>query len=271
MLKLTVVTLRALVIGMVSVCGLHAAVPKSAYYPFPGADLRRVRAISEAERIGDSSELFLAWKMYGELQNSWAPGAPKPSAQTISNLDNLKAKLEALPKPLWFQEALNASGPPSASTLFPAKVGDAIFLDQADSAAFQAQKALAIVYLTEHEIDRPSGANNAGLYLTLLSLKHPWDWEVHALFARLLGDAGIHDAAFHEAVLSIYLNPSPSDSDLQYFAFIAAGKKDQWSAVQDIIRDVAKDHRAAHVAIERASPLFESTVASESVPPKTLH
>jgi hypothetical protein len=261
-----------LVIGFISACSLQSAIPRSPYYPFGKEDLATIRAIAKAERIQDSTDLALAWELYKELENSWAPGAPKPSETTISKLDTLKGRLEGLPKPKWFEAALNAAGPPGTQMQLPQKIGDGIFVDQTDDAGYQNQKALAVVYMAEHEIDRPSGANNAGRYLTLLTFKHTWDWEVHALYARLLSDAGLRGPALHEAVLGIYLNPDPDGRALDYFAFICANsKKIQWDGVQMIIKDAVGDRQIAEAAIERSKRLFDPRIKATIVPPKIAH
>ena len=238
---------------------LRGAVPKSPYYPFAPADLEKIRAISRAESIPDAPDLTLAWELYGKVQGSWKPGAPKPSKEVILQLDELKSKLESAPKPQWFQDALNSSSAPSGQVTLPKRIGDDVFFDEADSPAYQSQKALTIVYLAEHEIDRPDAVDKAGRYLTLLSVKHPWDWEVHALYARLLSDAELPDPSFHAAVMSIYLNPSPAIGDLEFFAFIGAcSKKDQWDEIRRIIDETAPDERTAKQVSEKAKRMFKS-------------
>ena len=260
------------VVGFIGVCSLQSAIPSSPYYPFGKEDLATIRAIAKAERIQDSTDLALAWELYKDLENSWAPGAPKPSGTTISRLDALKGRLEALPKPKWFQAALDAAGPLGTQTQFPQKIGDGIFVDQSDDAGYQTQKALAVVYMAEHEIDRPSGANNAGRYLTLLAFKHTWDWEVHALYARLLSDAGLRGPALHEAVMGIYLDPNPDSRALDYFAFICATSKEiQWDGVRMIIKDAVSDRQVAEAAIERSKRLFDPRIQVNIVPPKISH
>lgn len=248
-----------------SIC--DAAVPTTVLYPFPGTDLKKIRAITMAERIQDSPDLSEAWQVYGELKGSWMPGAHKPREQTVARLDRLKGKLERLKKPNWFSDAMDA--PQSGSADLAEKIGDQAFMKQKDSPEYQSLKALAIVYLTEHELDREGSANNAGRFLTVLTITHPWDWELHALYARLLIDAGLADPGWRSATFSIFLNPEPSLDDLKFFAFVGAtAAKNQWPEIQKAIRQAAMDDRVAEQVIKESRESYSSAAASTIVPPK---
>jgi hypothetical protein len=267
-MKTTIITSCLLGVAAFQICSLHGALPKSQYYPFAPTDLVAIRAITKAESIADSPDLTLAWDLYTKVQGSWKPGSEKPSKQVVSALDGLKDKLETAPKPQWILDHLISGSAPDPHVAFAESIGDATFVDQADSPAYQSQKALTIVYLAEHEIDRPEAADKAGTYLTLLSLKHPWDWQIHGLYSRLLTDAGLQEPSFREAVMSLYLNPQPKLEDLQFFAFIAAtSKRDQFESIQQIIKETAVDAGTAELAIEHAAVYFKSKVKFQIVPP----
>jgi len=256
------------VIFLSSVC-LGGTKPATPFYPFGSTDLATIRTISQAEKIPDSPDLKLAWQIYSQVQGSWKPGASKPEKQVLDNLAELKRKLEDTPKPKWLEDALKSYPPKKGNVHFPDKVGDETFVEQKDSVEFQNQKALGIIYLAEHELDRPDAAQSAGRYLTVLSLKHPWDWELHALYARLLVDSGAAEPAFRTAVAGIFMNPKPDLEDFQFLAFVAmVYRRDQPEVVLQIIKDAAVDEKTGEEAAKRASELFKSKGDVRNVPLK---
>jgi hypothetical protein len=110
------------------------------------------------------------------------------------------------------------------------------------------------------------------MFLTVLSITHTWDWEVHALYARLLGDAGQATASWHTALVSIFLNPAPDVEDFKFLAFI--GKVTglgRWPEIQEAIRLASVDEKTAARAIAESSQFFSPTTRSEVVPPKVSH
>ena len=247
-------------------CSLASADgPRSILYPFPDTDLQEIRRITKAETIPASQELNEAWRLYGELKGGWMPNAPKPAVRTIAQLDLLKSKLERSKTPEWFSKALRS--PRSSKAELADKIGDPIFERQRDTSEFQRLKALAIVYLTEHELDREGSASHAGTYLTILTIAHTWDWELHALYARLLIDAGQAGPGWQSATLSIFLNPSPSLKDLEFFAFVgSSADKKQWPEIQIAIRQAAPDAKIAEEAITASAPLFSDAAKLKLVP-----
>jgi hypothetical protein len=246
---------------------LKGEVPASGLNPFQGGKLQAIRTITRAESSAGTAELSEAWDIYNELKGSWMPGAHKPAAVTIARLDRLKAKLERIPGPPWFVDDIDPRD--RKDVQIAERVGDSTFKAQKATVEYQSMKALAIVYLTEHELDRPDSANNAGKFLSILVQTHPWDWETHALFSRLLIDAGQSEPGWLSAIQSIFLNPGPNLEDLKYFAFVgkAAGKA-QWSEIQAAIREAAPDGGIAEQAIRVSAPLFDSETKVTNVPQK---
>ncbi|MEO7598539.1 MAG: hypothetical protein ABIV50_06380, partial [Opitutus sp.] len=230
-------------------------VPSTELYPFPGFDLEVVRAKTAAEALPASADLQEAWRLKQELQGSWAPDARKPKAATLAKLDQLKSHLEALPKPDWFLEVFNSPEP--RPTRLADKIGDATFVRQRATPEYQALKSLAIVYLTEHELDRPAAAQSAGRFLTALSITHPWDWEVHGLHARFLVDSQRFGPAWVSARQSLFLNPAPDAENLKFFAFVGSiSAKEKWPEIQIAMQQAALDSRVADRAITESALLF---------------
>jgi len=120
-------------------------------------------------------------------------------------------------------------------------------------------KALALVYLTEHELDRKGAADKAATALTVLISRTYFDYELHALFARFLADARIPTEAMKEAHLSIYLNPAPTRADLEFatFIFLTAVGKDGWGPIQSILREAASKPEDAETVIQFWEPKIE--------------
>jgi hypothetical protein len=233
----------------------QAAIPSTELYPFPGYDLGTVRTKTAAESSPESAVLAQAWHLNRELRGSWMPGAPKASQKTIGQLDSLKKKLEAIPTPSWFSDALDPGK--VVQTGLADKVGDQTFEKQKSTPEYQALKALAIVYLTEHELDRDGAAQKAGRYLVALAITHPWDWEVHGLYGRFLIDARTNGPAWEEAKLSVFLNPNPTLEQLKAFAFIGSiVAKEKWPEIQEAMRQAATDERIAGAAITESDKLF---------------
>ena len=232
-------------------------------YPFGDAPLSDIRQIASAEASAFplAPTLMQAWSLYLKVQGNWLPGHARPTRDTVAEIDALKARLLAVPSPSWFTETLT-SAKGEQETKMSDTVGDAVFVAQAADPGYQRMKALALLYLCEHELNRPGSANNAGRTLTALLLSHPWDWEVQALYSRLLLDAKMNTAAFACATQSIYLNPKPSLADLEYFAFIGcAVAKDQWPAIQDAIRAAAPDAATAERAIADMQKIYSAKTA----------
>ena len=244
-----------------------AAVPTTKLYPFGSDDLLQVRAIVKAEGMPDAPELVEAWRLYGAIQGSWQPGAQKPTPETIAQLDKLKGKLEALKVPAWFTNVMQS--PNSVQARLADKIGDVNFMAQRETAGYQMLKALAIVYLTEHELDREGAADKAGMFLTVLSITHPWDWQVHALYARLLIDASQSEPGWHTAILSIFLNPEPSVEDLRFLAFIGSVTAiSPWTEIQEVIRQASPNSKIAEQAIADSAKLFNGSTKKTFIPPK---
>lgn len=241
------------------------AAPSSDLYPFGTTDIKDLRRLVDAERIPDSPDLLEAWRLYREIQGSWRPGHAKPSKASVDQLDRLKAKLEALQQPAWLVGVL--ASPSTAKVELAKAVGDAIFARQKATPDYLAQKALAIVYLTEHELDRPQAANQAGRHLTALTVSHPWDWQLHGLYARLLADAKLPGPAWDAARQSLFLNPDPNVEDLKFFAFIGSitGRASR-PKVEAAIRQAANDPRTAERALLLSEVFFSKDAEVIQIP-----
>jgi hypothetical protein len=248
--------------------GLRAAIPSSELYPFPGYDLDVVRAKTSAEACGDSTELLEAWKLYGELQGAWAPQAKPVKSETIAKLDLLKKELEELPVPSWFSKQLLNHG--SGQVGLADKIGDDVFRKQKASPEYLNLKALALIYLSEHELDRAGAAQKAGEFLSALAITHPWDWQVHGLYGRFLVDAQQNAPAWNEAKLALFLNPNPNGEALTSFAFVGRfAAHDKWIEIEVAIREASKDDGTAERAILEAEPLFTGGTKLNVVLPKS--
>jgi hypothetical protein len=260
---------RALVVFSVGLFGLlaYAAVPSTKLYPFPGYDLEILRKKINAESIPNSKELTEAWRLYSKFRGAWAPETKKAEAQSLAQLDDLKATLEALPKPPWFSDIANP--PQSTESQFADKIGDEVFEKQKATPEYQAMKALAIVYLTEHELDRPGAAEKALRYFTVLSITHPWDWQIHGLYSRLLVDARQPEGAWATAKVCLFLTPDPNLDDLKSFAFIGSvAAKSQWGEIQEAMKQAITDDRVAELAIVETERLFSAETKLVETPPK---
>jgi hypothetical protein len=261
--------IRMIGLSMVALSGgiAQAVIPSTELYPFPGYDLGAVRAKTKAEWIANSKELNEAWHLYGELQGSWSPGMPKPQEQTVAQLNQLKAKLEALPKPPWFSDALDPAQ--AVQTKLADEVGDQTFVKQRSSPEYQALKALTIIYLTEHELDREGSAQKANQYLVALTITHPWDWELHGLHSRFFIDARNNGPAWEEAKLSVFLNPQPSLGQLKSFAFVGSiAANEKWPEIQRAMRQAVTDDRIAELAIVESEGIFSRDAKVNVVVPK---
>jgi len=245
----------------------RGSTPSSTLYPFPGYDLGLVRAKTRAEAAPPGADLAQAWRLYAQIQGTWMPGAPKPKPEAVAALDQLRAKLEAMPVPAWFAAALDPGH--TVQTGLADRIGDEVFVQQRATPEYQALKALALVYLTGHELDRRGAAELAGRYLVALTTTHPWDWEVHGLYARFLVDAQHNDPAWEEAKLSVFLNPEPSLEQLKQFAFVGGiAAREQWPEIKEAIRQAATDSRTAELAIQQADDLFAGSTSVNVVQPR---
>lgn len=247
-----------------------AAIPTTELYPFPRDELSALRATTKAEWAPNTKELDEAWRLYGELEGAWKSDAPRPKKETLDRLDMLKARLEALPKPAWFSEALSSGEATQVHAHLADKIGDETFEKQRCTPEYQALKALAIIYIAEHELDRPDAVRNAATYFSVLALTHPWDWQIHALYSRLLVDAKLTEPGWMAARESIFLNPAPNVSDLVFFAFIGSiAAREKWPEIQEAMRQAAQDDKVAELAIVEAAKFYGTNAKVTEVPPKT--
>jgi len=114
-----------------------------------------------------------------------------------------------------------------------------------------------LVYLAEHEIDRPGAAQKAAVVLSTLIGQTFLDYELHALYARFLVDAQVNEIALSEARMSIYLNPAPTLNDLRFISFIwLIAARDHVDELKEIIRETAATQADAEIIIKEVETSF---------------
>ena len=208
--------------------------------PFKPLPLDTLRKAVNAQEGPSSSDLEMAWKFYQNFRGSWQPGAPKPTPEELSAFDAFKDKLEKEGLPEWFLKLEENAGKSVARTMIfdPTNSGFSEFRQTEETERI---KSLGIVYLAEHEIDRPGTAEKGAMIISTLMAKTTFDFELHALYARFLADAQMPVEAIKEARLAIYLNPNPTKEDLSFTVFIAliATGKEGWNLVQSMLREAA--------------------------------
>lgn len=214
------------------------------------------RSIAAKESRAEEPELLEAWSLYRSVQGCWMPDAPKPDRAKVRRLDSLTSDLKRESVSTWLKE-FEAKGPTFAAVI-PVSIDDPAFAAQSAVREYQIQKALAICYMAEHELDVPDAANRAGNLLTALLATHPWDWEVHALYARLLADAQLPGIALKEAGYSLCLNPDPSQADIEYFIFIAFTAKAELKSVTEAITEAVTDKQLQCQMIKKTEETFAS-------------
>jgi hypothetical protein len=242
--------------------------PQVSLRPFKPLSLNVVRTAARAQEGPRTEPLQRAWMFYKKFQGSWKPGAAKPSPEDLASFDSLKTYLEKVKMPDWFLQIKAQAG----KTIYPDLIFDPNapgFSPFRQTEETERIKALAIVYLTEHELDRPAAANNGAVTISCLMARTPFDYELHALFARFLADAKRFEQAFEEARYGIYLNPQPNRQDLSFAAFIALmAAKDGWDLIQAMLREAAINPEDSEAVIQEWGPRFKGTVEMKNFPIK---
>lgn len=235
--------------------GEAAPAAKTSMRPLKQVSLETLRAAVRAQEGPHTAALIQAWAYYKKFQGSWRPDAKKPSPEDLAAFDAFKGELEKRPLPEWFEQARQQPGKGVSISLNfdPSSPG---FSQFRQTEATESIKALALVYLTEHELDRKGAADKGATTLTVLISHTYFDHELHALFARFLVDAKVPTNAMEEARLSIYLNPAPTRHDLEFAAFVilhGAGKGG-WGPLQAILREAASKPEDAEAVIQEWGP-----------------
>ena len=232
-----------------------AAPTEQSLNPFKPTSLSTLRTAVRAQEGPHTETLTKAWGFYKQFQGSWRKGAPKPSPEALEAFDAFKAGLKKDKLPAWFNKLMGQAGKPVTRTMIydPA---DPAFAEFRQTEETERIKALGLVYLTEHELDRPGAADMGATTITTLMARTTLDYNLHALFARFLMDAKIPAWAMQEATMAIYLNPNPTRNDLEFTAFIfysGAGKAG-WNKVQKILREAADKPEDADAVIQSFGP-----------------
>lgn len=181
----------------------------AALNPFPEVSRAKLLEASKAQEAGPNEVLDKAWHFYGEFLGSWVPNAPKPNATSIKAFDDFSASIKALPLPSWIVDgSADAKTTIKKVTL---QVGDPHFKDLCQTAETQKVKALCLVLMTEHELDRPGGgAWTAAKDLYLLTERTPLDPDARMLFAKIALDAKDFELSWYNASWNL-LSTHPPD------------------------------------------------------------
>lgn len=230
---------------------------KASHSPFTPTPLVEVHKAVKAQYGPGTPSLAKAWSLYKKLQGSWMPKHPKPSQADIASLDALKAELEKLPLPSWFIELQkNAGKAVNVAPVFDTKSVEFSKFKQTEET--ERIKALGLIYMAEHDIDRPNTAQKAAVTLSTLMSRTFFDFDLHALYARFLIDAQVPKVALYEARMSIYLNPAPTLDDLRFASFIwFVAARDQWGELEAIIRETASTPSGAEIVIKEMNSKFK--------------
>lgn len=234
-----------------------AETQKPSHSPFAPTPLVQVREAVLAQYGPGTPSLSKAWVLYKKLQGSWMPKHPRPDQADIASLDALKAELEKAPMPPWFIELeKNAGKAVNIHPVFDTKSTE--FSKYKQTAETERIKALGLVYLAEHEIDRPDTAQKAAVMLSTLMGQTFFDFDLHALYARFLVDAQVPRVALYEARMSIYLNPAPTLDDLRFISFIwFIAARDQLGELKQIILETATTPSDAETIIKEIDLWFK--------------
>lgn len=223
--------------------------------PFPGVSRALLVKASKSQDIGSNETLDRAWAYYGQFRGAWMPKAPKPDPQVIKKFESFAAEQKALPLPSWI------TNPPGNVSKGIRKLvmntEDPSFKAFKQTKETQAVKALCLVLMTEHELDRPNAAAKAANYLYLLLEQTPFDPSARMLFAKMAADAKDFNFAWYNVRIGVYLTPEPSSNDLEFMCFIGSFvAKSQWGPIQSSIRALAPNPEVAKQVIEKQGILF---------------
>lgn len=238
---------------------------KASLNPFPDDDLKTVRQAARALKGPSSADLQAALSFYKEFQGSWMPNAAKPNPQHVASLDALKARLEKATYPEWFVRIRDGAETQKLDMVFDSS--NAHFLEHKGSAETERLKALGIVYLTEHELNREGAAGKGAGIISVLIVKTPLDADLHAFYARFLLDAHENAMAWKEACLGLYLDPAPDRAALSFVAFVGRiAVPDQWEPIKQMLNEACVDPRDADAVVREWTPRFQKNSSIRNVP-----
>lgn len=212
---------------------MQAAVGASKLCPIPGRDIASLRKIVSAEAIEQSDPLREAWEFLDEYSSK-----PQEEISPIrtGRFGRFKAYLENQKKPEWYTRS------PIGETLFARAIGDDVFVRQRESTETQDIKALAILYIADAKAGSSVGNTLAEDVIARLLRRTPWDWEIRAIYSRLLLSVGKQSDAWFQARMAAYLSPSPQLWQLQQLESLAEKiMPSDWDEVEKMMDDVADD------------------------------
>jgi hypothetical protein len=223
--------------------------------PFPGVSRKLLVKASKSQELASNETLDRAWAYYTKFRGAWMPKASKPDPQDIQQFEIFAAKQKAISLPAWIiKPSGNANERVRKLVLNPEDPSFEAFKQTKET---QAVKALCLVLMTEHELDRPNAAPKAAHYLHLLLDQTPFDPGARMLFAKMAVDAKDFNFAWYNVRIGIYLTPEPNKNDLEFMCFVGSfAVKSQWGSIQSAIRELAPNPELAKQVIEKQAILF---------------
>ncbi len=245
---------------------VNSVIQASGLNPLPIAREQLIAA-TKAQEIPNTETLSRAWALYAKWQGSWRPDHAKPSAAERQEILTFTSSLlEKLPS-LAASENLGKQSLDAKTLKSMVIVGSPEFRAALQSEGTQTLKSLVLMGLTQHEIDTPDGVKIAHPLLIKLLQRTPLDPDLYFLYARLSIDAQQKAAAWHAARTAIFMRSTPTDNDLEFLAFIgSAAAKEQWPAIQLMLKEVATNHSQADRVIQKAAILFTDKAKSRFTP-----
>ncbi len=235
--------------------------------PFPGVSREMLIKASKSQDHKSSLNLDRAWAYYRKYLGAWMPKAPKPDPVEIQLFDAFATEQKALPLPSWVTSPSVGSGERVRKLVLNSD--DPSFIAFKQTEETQALKALCLVLMTEHELDRPNTASKAAKYLYLLLEQTPFDPSARMLFAKMAVDAKDFNFAWYNVRIGAYLTPELNSNDLEFMCFIGGfAAKNQWSSIQSAIRKLAPSPEIAQQVIDKQAILYTDKASPGFTPTK---
>jgi len=233
--------------------------------PFPGVSREKLIKASQAQSLPNTDELEKAWHYYNIFRGTWSPTAPKPDKKELSDFERFSKALKARELPKWAMSNSGSTEPRLKKITLD--TSDPDFKKLCQTSETQFVKTLCLVFLTEHELDRPGAYMKASDLLYLLTEQTPFDPDARLLFAKAGVDAKDYDFAFYNARIGLFLSIKPSQNDLEFFCFVGAFTgKDKWPIIQNSIHLLANDETLAQSVISKQAILFGPKARSFTAP-----
>lgn len=217
----------------------------------------KLTAAVQAQALPESKVLRQAWDYYKQWHGAWQPNHAKPTPAEKKEVESFTETLLRQLVALAASEKLGQQSVDLDRFQKCIQVGSPEFKECAQTEGTQTLKALVLMGLTEHELDMPDGVKIAQPLLMKLLARTPMDPDLYSLYARLSLDARQNPAAWQSVRMATFLRPEPTDSDLEFLCFIGSiSAKDQWPAIQTMLREVTKDTAQIDRVVARVGVLF---------------